>query len=66
MIENEDQRMKTNPVQSYQSCNFDIDCDDRRKGLTVKTVRALQDERSENISVFDDQRSNEGDERGGD
>ena len=66
MIENEDQRMKRNPVQSYQNCNFDIDCDDRRKGLTVKTVRALQDERSENISVFDDQRSNEGDERGGD
>ena len=65
MIENEDQRMKTNPVQSYQSCNFDIDCDDRRKGLTVKTVRALQDERSENMSVVDE-RSNGGDERGGD
>ena len=65
MIENEDQRMKRNLVQSYQCCNFDIEWDDRRKGLTVKTVRALQDKRSENMSVVDE-RSNGGDERGGD
>ena len=65
MIENENQRMKRNPIQSYRRCNFDIECDDRRKGLAVKTVKALQEERSENMSVVDE-RSNNGDERGGD
>ena len=65
MIENENQRMKRNPIQSYRCCNFDIECDDRRKGLAVKTVKALQEERSENMSVVDE-RSNNGDERGGD